>query len=134
MLRNIELFDKLALNFTNRIKFIRDVVGEDICVWSFYGHGRKISEICCTSIVYATEKKQTKVEFPEARIYEETLNILLYEGQSSSSRIGVALYLLFRKRASADGRVRKGRIKWGICSKSATNPRWNRKSSAAAWE
>ena len=33
-----------------------------------------------TSIVYATEKKQTKVEFPEARIYEETLNVLLYEG------------------------------------------------------
>jgi len=80
MLRNIELFDKLALNFTDRIRFIRDVVGEDICVWSFYGHGRKISEICCTSIVYATEKKQTKVEFPEARIYEETLNVLLYEG------------------------------------------------------
>ena len=45
-----------------------------------FRHGRKVAEICCTSIVYATEKKQTKVEFPEARIYEEALNILLYEG------------------------------------------------------
>uniref|UniRef100_A0A8C5L863 BTB/POZ domain-containing adapter for CUL3-mediated RhoA degradation protein 2 n=1 Tax=Jaculus jaculus TaxID=51337 RepID=A0A8C5L863_JACJA len=51
LLKNIELFDKL----------------------------RKLAEVCCTSIVYATEKKQTKVEFPEARIYEETLNVLLYE-------------------------------------------------------
>ena len=47
-----------------------------------FRHGRKVAEICCTSIVYATEKKQTKVEFPEARIYEEALNILLYEGWS----------------------------------------------------
>uniref|UniRef100_A0A8C7T2J5 BTB domain-containing protein n=1 Tax=Oncorhynchus mykiss TaxID=8022 RepID=A0A8C7T2J5_ONCMY len=58
-----------------------DVIGDEICCWSFYGQGRKIAEVCCTSIVYATEKKQTKVEFPEARIYEETLNILLYESQ-----------------------------------------------------
>lgn len=35
--------------------------------------------MCCTSIVYATDKKHTKVEYPEARIYEETLNIILYE-------------------------------------------------------
>jgi len=80
MLKNIELFDKLALRFNNRILFLKDIIGEDICVWTFYGHGRKVAEICCTSIVYATEKKQTKVEFPEARIYEEALNILLYEG------------------------------------------------------
>nr|XP_029506866.1 LOW QUALITY PROTEIN: BTB/POZ domain-containing adapter for CUL3-mediated RhoA degradation protein 2-like [Oncorhynchus nerka] len=51
----------------------------EICCWSFYGQRRKLAEVCCTSIVYATEKKQTKVEFPEARIYEETLNALLYE-------------------------------------------------------
>ena len=98
MLKNIELFDKLALRFNNRILFLKDIIGEDICVWTFFGfvdlgvtlavfnpfssfsHGRKVAEICCTSIVYATEKKQTKVEFPEARIYEEALNILLYEG------------------------------------------------------
>lgn len=59
--------------------FIKDVIGDEICCWSFYGQGRKLAEVCCTSIVYATEKKQTKVEFPEARIYEETLNVLLYE-------------------------------------------------------
>lgn len=79
MLKNIELFDKLVSRFHGRILFLKDIIGEDICVWSFYGHKRKISEICCTSIVYSTEKKQTKVEFPEARIYEEALNCLLYE-------------------------------------------------------
>lgn len=68
----------------------------EVCSWSFYGHGKKIGEVCCTSIVYATDKKHTKVsgafpflfftyrlpfqvEFPEARIYEEAMNILLYE-------------------------------------------------------
>ncbi|KAB0404074.1 hypothetical protein E2I00_000289 [Balaenoptera physalus] len=81
MLKNIELFDKLSLSFNGRVLFIKDVIGDEICCWSFYSQGRKIAEVCCTSIVYATEKKQTKVEFPEARIYEETLNILLSEAQ-----------------------------------------------------
>ncbi|KAJ8967534.1 hypothetical protein NQ314_002849 [Rhamnusium bicolor] len=40
-------------------------------------------KVCCTSIVYATDKKHTKVECPEARIYEETLNILLYESRNA---------------------------------------------------
>ncbi|KAM6459958.1 BTB/POZ domain-containing adapter for CUL3-mediated RhoA degradation protein 2 isoform 1-T2 [Liasis olivaceus] len=79
LLKNIELFDKLSLRFNGRVLFIKDVIGDEICCWSFFGQGRKLAEVCCTSIVYATEKKQTKVEFPEARIYEETLNILLYE-------------------------------------------------------
>ncbi|XP_032072497.1 BTB/POZ domain-containing adapter for CUL3-mediated RhoA degradation protein 2 [Thamnophis elegans] len=79
LLKNIELFDKLSLRFNKRVLFIKDVIGDEICCWSFFGQGRKLAEVCCTSIVYATEKKQTKVEFPEARIYEETLNILLYE-------------------------------------------------------
>lgn len=79
MLKNIELFDRLSLSFNGRVLFIKDVIGDEICCWSFYGQGRKLAEVCCTSIVYATEKKQTKVEFPEARIYEETLNTLLYE-------------------------------------------------------
>ena len=61
MLKNIELFDKLSLRFNNRVLFIKDVIGDEICCWSFYGQGRKIAEVCCTSIVYATEKKQTKV-------------------------------------------------------------------------
>ena len=60
MLKNIELFDKLVSRFRGRILFLKDINGEDICVWSFYGNRRKISEICCTSIVYTTEKKQTK--------------------------------------------------------------------------
>lgn len=61
MLKNIELFDKLSLRFNGRILFMKDIIGDEICVWSFYGNQRKMAEICCTSIVYATEKKQTKV-------------------------------------------------------------------------
>ncbi|KAL7848778.1 hypothetical protein SRHO_G00204010 [Serrasalmus rhombeus] len=79
LLKNIELFEKLSLSYNGRVLFMKDVIGDEICCWSFYGQGRKLAEVCCTSIVYATEKKQTKVEFPEARIYEETLNALLYE-------------------------------------------------------
>nr|CAD7598267.1 unnamed protein product [Timema genevievae] len=83
LLKNIELFDKLSLRFSGRVLFIKDVIGSsEICCWSFYGHGKKVAEVCCTSIVYATDKKHTKVEFPEARIYEESLNILLYENRN----------------------------------------------------
>jgi BTB/POZ domain-containing adapter for CUL3-mediated RhoA degradation protein len=35
----------------------------EICCWSFYGHGKKIAEVCCTAIVYATDRKNTKVRF-----------------------------------------------------------------------
>ncbi|XP_067882680.1 LOW QUALITY PROTEIN: BTB/POZ domain-containing adapter for CUL3-mediated RhoA degradation protein 1-like [Heterodontus francisci] len=86
LLKNIELFDKLALRFNGRVVFAKDVLGDEICCWSFYGKGRKVAEICCTSIVYATEKKQTKVEFPEARIFEETLNTLMYEAPQMPDR------------------------------------------------
>lgn len=83
LLKNIELFDKLSLRFSGRVLFIKDVIGSsEICCWSFYGHGKKVAEVCCTSIVYATDKKHTKVEFPDARIYEETLNIFLYENRT----------------------------------------------------
>jgi len=102
-LKNLELFDRLSLRFSGRVLFIKNVIGtNEICCWSFHGHGKKVAEVCCHSIVYATDKKHTKViiinynfwlvshviiisfscekvEFPEARIYEETLNILLYE-------------------------------------------------------
>ena len=81
LLKNLELFDKLCLRFNGRILFIKDIIANDeICCWSFYGNGKKMTEVSCNSIVYATERKQTKVEFPEARIYEDTLNILLFEG------------------------------------------------------
>eukprot|EP00794_Sanderia_malayensis_P014163 gene14163-15642_t len=84
LLKNMELFDKLSLRFSGRILFMKDIIANDeICCWSFYGSGKKIAEACCTSIVYSTEKKQTKVDFPEARIYEETLNILLFENNNS---------------------------------------------------
>uniref|UniRef100_A0A670Z975 BTB domain-containing protein n=1 Tax=Pseudonaja textilis TaxID=8673 RepID=A0A670Z975_PSETE len=63
LLKNIELFDKLALKFNGQVLFIKDILGDEICCWSFYGQGRKIAEVCCTSIVYATEKKQTKVRY-----------------------------------------------------------------------
>ncbi len=62
LLRNIELFDKLSLRFNGRILFIKDVIGsQEICCWTFYGNGSKIGEVCCTSIVYGTDKKHTKV-------------------------------------------------------------------------
>ena len=61
LLKNIELFDRLSLSFNGRVLFIKDVIGDEICCWSFDGQGRKLAEVCCTSIVYATEKKQTKV-------------------------------------------------------------------------
>ena len=62
LLKNIELFDKLSLRFSNRVLFIKDVIGSnEICCWSFYGHGKRIAEVCCTAIVYATDRKNTKV-------------------------------------------------------------------------
>ncbi|XP_041457178.1 BTB/POZ domain-containing adapter for CUL3-mediated RhoA degradation protein 3-like [Lytechinus variegatus] len=85
ILKNIEMFDKLSVRFNGRVTFVKDVfVNEEICCWSFFGHSRKVAEISCTSIVYTSEKKQTKVEFPEARILEETLNVLLYERHTES--------------------------------------------------
>ncbi|KAL7075525.1 hypothetical protein ACQ4LE_005322 [Meloidogyne hapla] len=85
-LRNQELFDKLLLRFNssknNNVLFIKNLgIGSpEICQWTFYGNASRKVEISCTSIVYTPEKKQTKVEFPEARIYEETLNALLTFG------------------------------------------------------
>lgn len=62
LLKNIELFDKLSLRFSGRVLFIKDVIGSsEICCWTFYGHGRKVAEVCCHSIVYTTDKKHTKV-------------------------------------------------------------------------
>uniref|UniRef100_A0A1I8EEI1 Uncharacterized protein n=1 Tax=Wuchereria bancrofti TaxID=6293 RepID=A0A1I8EEI1_WUCBA len=60
----------------------------EVCQWTFFGQGRKKAEICCTSIVYATDKKHTKVEFPEARIYEEAMNVLLFEERHVCIRCG----------------------------------------------
>ncbi|CAB4068630.1 BACURD [Lepeophtheirus salmonis] len=82
LLKNIELFDKMSLRFSNRVLFIKDVISSnEICCWSFYGHGKK--------------------NCGEARIYEETLNCLLYENrtgpdqelmQATSTRGAVASY------------------------------------------
>ena len=91
LLKNIELFDKLCVRFSSRIKFIKDIVGRgEICCWAFYGHGRKVAEVCCESIVYSTDRKHTKIEFPEAKILEETLNIMLYEGKKGDSDSAIA--------------------------------------------
>lgn len=79
MLKNIELFDKLSLRFNGRVLFIKDVIGDEICCWSFYGQGRKIAEVCCTSIVYATEKKQTKVRASSGRFWVGSLAFVLVQ-------------------------------------------------------
>lgn len=94
MLKNIELFDKLSLRFNGRVLFIKDVIGDEICCWSFYGQGRKIAEVCCTSIVYATEKKQTKVR--------ALLTGNSKEGCVAGQRNGGTSY---RHRASREGRA-----------------------------
>lgn len=62
LLKNLEMFDRLALRFNGRIHFIKDAIGpSEICCWRFYGNGKKFAEVCCTSIVYATDRKHTKV-------------------------------------------------------------------------
>jgi BTB/POZ domain-containing adapter for CUL3-mediated RhoA degradation protein len=76
LMKNIELFDKLSIRLHNRILFIKDVTGsEEICCWSFYGNGQKMAEVCCTSIVYATERKQNKVRRKKGK--ERILNSLI---------------------------------------------------------
>eukprot|EP00050_Salpingoeca_kvevrii_P012030 m.19956 g.19956 ORF g.19956 m.19956 type:complete len:273 (+) comp3790_c0_seq1:39-857(+) len=83
LLKNIELFDKISTKFNGRITYAKDVSGRGghICTWFFYGRGRLVAEICCTSLVYAGEKKHIKIEFPDARLYEENMNALLYENR-----------------------------------------------------
>lgn len=120
LLKNIELFDKLSLRFSGRILFIKDVIGSsEICCWSFYGNGKRVAEVCCTSIVYSTDKKHTKVEFPEARIYEETLHTLLYENRqnpdaellqaTSTMRPGAISYTSDEEDASGLARLRSNK-------------------------
>ena len=53
--------------------------------------------VCCTAIVYATDRKNTKVEFPEARIYEETLNCLLYENRTGPDQELMQVILIIAK-------------------------------------
>jgi BTB/POZ domain-containing adapter for CUL3-mediated RhoA degradation protein len=86
LLKNIELFERMAIKFKNRIMFIKDTAStEEICCWYFHGNGKKLSEVCCTSIVYTTEKKQTKVEFPDSKILEEIfVNAVLFESKETN--------------------------------------------------
>lgn len=94
---------------------MKDVMGNnEICSWSFYADGRKLAEVCCTSIVYTTEKKQTKVEFPEAKIYEETLNALLYENRGSGTPPDDTFLLATRSNnAAMAAALRKHCVTWG---------------------
>lgn len=60
----------MSLRFGRRVLFIKDVIGSsEICCWTFYGHGRKVAEVCCHSIVYTTDKKHTKVISNIYKIY-----------------------------------------------------------------
>ncbi|KAJ1372885.1 BTB/POZ domain-containing adapter for CUL3-mediated RhoA degradation protein 3 [Parelaphostrongylus tenuis] len=90
IMKNLELFDRLAVKFHDRILFVKDVGSEssEVCQWKFFGKGAKRAEVCCTSIVYATDKKQTKVEFPDSKIYDEAMSILRYEERGICSRCG----------------------------------------------
>ncbi|KAK0417490.1 hypothetical protein QR680_013041 [Steinernema hermaphroditum] len=85
LMKNLELFDRLVVKFSERALFVKDTGADspEICQWTFYENGINKSEISCCSIVYAPEKKTIKVEFPEARIYEESMHaVVLYESHS----------------------------------------------------
>ncbi|XP_063729294.1 BTB/POZ domain-containing adapter for CUL3-mediated RhoA degradation protein 2-like isoform X2 [Symsagittifera roscoffensis] len=80
LLKNIELFDKLAVLYQGRLNFFKDIFGfssNEICQWTFYNKlGQKRAEVCCSSIVYSTEKKNIKIEFPEAKVQEELIFLI----------------------------------------------------------
>jgi len=80
LLKNIELFDKLAEKHRERGLFIKDVIGSnEICCWTFYGPGgavKKVAEVCCTSIVYATDKKHTKVRLKLIPMFSHILSAI----------------------------------------------------------
>jgi len=84
LLKNIELFDKLAVLYQGRFNFFKDIFGfssNEICQWTFYSKsGQKRAEVCCSSIVYATERKNIKIEFPEAKVQEELIFLIADEG------------------------------------------------------
>lgn len=83
---------------------MKDIVGRgEICCWAFYGNAKKIAEVCCESIVYATDRKHTKIEFPEAKILEETLNIMLYEKRTDDPVVAVRDEHLARPPGTPDG-------------------------------
>ncbi|KAK6037908.1 K+ channel tetramerization domain protein [Cooperia oncophora] len=91
IMKNLELFDRLAVKFHDRILFIAGFGQsvQTVCYsGNLFGKGEKRAEVCCTSIVYATDKKQTKVEFPDSKIYDEAMSILRYEERGLCSRCG----------------------------------------------
>ena len=78
LLKHIDMFDKLTKQYHRRIIFAKDtVVSDDICSWHFYDNGKKSAAINCATIIYAMEKKQLRIEFPESRILENILNIMM---------------------------------------------------------
>ena len=60
---NVLLKLKTALLFYTYLFlfYLENLGSNEICCWTFYGHGKKIAEVCCTAIVYATDRKNTKV-------------------------------------------------------------------------
>jgi hypothetical protein len=103
MLRNLELFGPLAVLSASDASQLRQALDEvppkntfckgdngekrphlhmvryTTCVLAsqpprfFYGNGRLVAEICCSSMVYQAEKKLTKIEFPDTRLAIRTL-------------------------------------------------------------
>ena len=92
LLKNLELFDRLSTRFLDRVVFVKDILGgSEICCWVFYGHGKRQAEIHCNAIVYATDNKHIKIDYPEAKIYEECLNIMLFEERFLDAEKAAAL-------------------------------------------
>ncbi|CAB3402788.1 unnamed protein product [Caenorhabditis bovis] len=68
-MKNLELFERLAVKFHHRIFFVKDngYDSPEVCQWQFYGDGVLRGQVCCTSIVYAPDRKQTKMIHAIAR-------------------------------------------------------------------
>ena len=98
LLKNLELFDKLSLRFSGRVLFLKDVIGsQEICLWSFFGHGKKVAEVCCTSIVYATDKKHTKVKEMKSLFALKEIFTISKIAQNLSKMIAIeCLNLIFK--------------------------------------
>lgn len=96
---------------------MKDIVGRgEICCWAFYGHNKKVAEVCCESIVYATDRKHTKIEFPEAKILEETLNIMLYEVKGDDAVIARTAHI------EPTSRTRRNRTPEGFLAEDQQTP------------
>lgn len=61
----------MSLSFNGRVLFIKGWYQGQTLLLILLGQEFEDSKFCYNSVIDTTVKKETKVEFPEARIYEE---------------------------------------------------------------